>query len=379
MSVEAKVGLFFCVGIIILGVLTLKVENFRAVMEKKYPLRAYFGSAAGLERGDAVAIAGVKVGEVTDVRIAKGKVEVLMAIRRGAEVKADSVAIISASSLLGGKFVDISLGSPDAPPLEPNSVVASKDTPDVNALLEKIEAAVGGIADLTDSFRKQFEGGQDFFKSLSEAGPKLQNILTSLEEITAKIKSGEGTVGKLVYDESLYNDARDIAAALKASSERLARILADNQKTVSETLASLHDTLPELRDSIATLKRIAEKIEKGEGTVGKLVSDRKLYDELTETVRTARTLLARIEKGEGALGSLLTDEKFFEDTKVAIASLRSVAEKIDKGEGTIGKLINDPSLYDEMKKIVQEGREAVRGAKEQIPIGAFTSVLFSAF
>jgi len=50
-----------------------------------------------------------------------------------------------------------------------------------------------------------------------------------------------------------------------------------------------------------------------------------------------------------------------------------------KGEGTVGKLINDPSVFEEMKKVIQEGREAVRGAKEQIPVGAFTSVVFGAF
>jgi len=379
MSAETKVGLFFCLGMFILGVLTLKVEHFDEMFQKKYELKTYFTSAGGLKKGDSVSVAGVKVGEVTDVRLEDGKVAVVMSINEGVPIKSDAVAMITVGSLLGGKYVDISHGSQQAPVVEPGGMIRGKDTPDVNALLEKIELAVGGIGELTRSFQQQFEGSQEFFDTLRQSGPKLNKTLTALQEITEKIRSGEGTIGKLVYDDSVYQKAEDIAAALRTASEKLAKILTENEKTINESLAAMKETMPELKASVASLKSIAAKIDKGEGTVGKLVNDPQLYEDLSTTVATVRTLLAKVEKGEGPLGNLLGDEKFFADAREAVANLNSVAAKIDSGKGTLGMLINDPSLFEEMKKIVEEGREAVRGAKEQIPVGAFTSVLFSAF
>jgi phospholipid/cholesterol/gamma-HCH transport system substrate-binding protein len=204
-------------------------------------------------------------------------------------------------------------------------------------------------------------------------------VLSSLQEITDKIKKGEGTVGKLVGDESLYKQVKEIAANLRTASDKMAKILGDNEADIRNTMASMKEVAPRLKDAVASLTSIANKIEKGEGTIGKLVNDPSLYEDLKKAMADVQALVAKVEKGEGSLGKFMGDDAFYRDARDAVANLKSVSAKIDQGEGTIGKLVNDPTLFDELKKVVLEGREAVRGAKEQIPIGAFTSVLFSAF
>ena len=375
MTAETKVGVFFVVGMGVLAWLTFKVEHVETLFARQYPLKAYFGSANGLEAGSPVALAGVKVGQVKAVTIEGDKIGAHMAIDEGQVVRSDAVASITMGGLLGSKFIDITLGSTAAAPLAPGSVVKSVDAPDVNSLLRKVEAAVGNIQELTGSF----EGSKDFFKSLKEAGPKLNQVLTSLQEITDKIKRGEGTVGKLVADDSLYKQAQEIAASLRTASEKLAKILGENEADIRGTMAAVKDVAPQFKEAVASLTSIARKIEKGEGTIGKLVNDPALYEDLKKAMANIQSLVAKVEKGEGTLGKFMSDDSFYRDARDAVANLKSVAAKIDQGEGTIGKLVNDPTLFDELKKVVLEGREAVRGAKEQIPIGAFTSVLFSAF
>lgn len=375
MTTETKVGFFFVVGMGILAWLTFKVEHFEDLMARQYPLTAYFSSANGLEKGSPVMLAGVKVGQVESIAIEGDKIVAHMLIDEGAVVRSDSVASITMGGLLGNKFIDITLGTVNAPPLAPGSTVKSIDAPDVDSLLRKVEAAVGNISELTGAF----EGSKDFFKSLKEAGPKLNQVLASLQEITDKMKKGEGTLGRLIVDESLYKQAQEIAASLRTASDKLAKILGDNEEDIRKTLASVKDLGPQVKEAVETLTSIARKIEKGEGTIGKLVTDASLYEDLKKTMADIQGLVAKVEKGEGTLGKFISDESFFRDAREAVANLKSVAAKIDQGEGTIGKLVNDPTLFDELKKVVLEGREAVRGAKEQIPIGAFTSVLFSAF
>jgi phospholipid/cholesterol/gamma-HCH transport system substrate-binding protein len=375
MTAETKVGMFFVVGMGVLAWLTFKVEHVEDLFAKQYPLKAYFSSANGLEAGSAITLAGVKVGKVKAVTIEGDRIAAHMLIDRGQVVRSDAVASITMGGLLGNKFIDITLGSTSADPLPPGSVVKSVDAPDVNSLLRKVEAAVGNIQDLTGSF----EGSKDFFKSLKEAGPKLNQVLGSLQEITDKIKKGEGTVGKLVADDSLYKQAQEIAASLRTASEKLAKILGENEADIRGTMTAIKDVAPQFKEAVANLTSIAKKIEKGEGTIGKLVNDPTLYEDLKKAMSNIQTLVAKVEKGEGTLGKFMSDDTFYKDARDAVANLKSVAAKIDQGEGTIGKLVNDPTLFDELKKVVLEGREAVRGAKEQIPIGAFTSVLFSAF
>jgi phospholipid/cholesterol/gamma-HCH transport system substrate-binding protein len=109
------------------------------------------------------------------------------------------------------------------------------------------------------------------------------------------------------------------------------------------------------------------------------VNDPSLYEDLKKTMGSLQAMVAKVEKGEGTLGKLMADDSFYRDARDTMLNVKSITAKIDQGDGTIGKLVNDPTLFDELKKVVLEGREAVRGYKEQIPIGAFTSVLFSAF
>lgn len=218
MTVEKKVGIFFMVAVLIMVLLLESVED-KPFFRKEYLLKTYFRSVSGLEQGDAVRLAGLKVGEVKDVRIAGDKVEVLISIDRGVPVRTDSRAAIKMESLLGGKYLGISLGSPSSPVLEPGSIVSSIDTPDMDELLSKANVIVSDVQKFTRVLGDNGEDIQATLAALSESSPQLKETLTNLSKITKRIESGEGTLGKLITDDALYQEARKTVREIGKAAE----------------------------------------------------------------------------------------------------------------------------------------------------------------
>ena len=109
---------------------------------------------------------------------------------------------------------------------------------------------------------------------------------------------------------------------------------------------------------------VAERIERGEGTVGKLVStDDKLYNDIRGTVSGVKEVVDRVRSGEGTVGKLLSkDDTVYNDLKRAMSSAADVAEKISRGEGVIGRLVSkDDPLGAELDASLAAFRKACEG------------------
>jgi phospholipid/cholesterol/gamma-HCH transport system substrate-binding protein len=387
MSTEKKVGIFFVVGMVILAVATFKVENLGDLFRKKDTYKAAFSSANGIKPGDAVRQAGVKVGEVTGVRLVEGKADVTMQVEVGTPLREDSTATITIDDILGGKHIEVTLGSPQSPLLKDGGRLKGVDSPSISAIMSKLDAVVDSVGELT--------GKEGPFAGLKGVG----SLVNTTQEVMDKVNRGTGTLGRLVNDDEAYNT--------------LTRILRDNEADVKTTVTSLKEAAPEIKAAFSNVRELTDKAIKGEGTLGKLATDPSLYNDLQSMVASAKTLANKAEKGEGAIGKLFNDTALYDDLKVtvntvkslaqklesgegtfakiandpelynqakeAIAAMNEIAQKIKKGEGTIGKLIADEELYTKAKKVLTEIEEAAKGYKEQIPIGAFTSVVFAAF
>lgn len=147
-------------------------------------------------------------------------------------------------------------------------------------------------------------------------------------------------------------------------------------------LFSPDDTLyRDLGAGVASLRAIGERLERGEGTLGKLLApDTALYDDLRASVGSLRSIADRLERGEGTLGKLLSsDDALYNDLRDSVASLKTVATRIEKGEGSLGRLINDESLYTEVEATLGEVRAAIDDFRETAPITTFSSLFFGAF
>jgi len=141
------------------------------------------------------------------------------------------------------------------------------------------------------------------------------------------------------------------------------------------------------------LREIADKVNHGEGTLGKLINDPGAYESLVSTLGEIRIaaneaktfigntqgIIDQVKSGKGTLGSLVYDEEAGQNIKVVTHNLRLLSEKLNNGEGTLGKLINDDSLFKEAQGVMRKVDRAVDGLADQGPIGAVGAVAGALF
>jgi phospholipid/cholesterol/gamma-HCH transport system substrate-binding protein len=198
-----------------------------------------------------------------------------------------------------------------------------------------------------------------------------------LNSIMAQI----GGLGK-----ELQDSLGSFSKAFSGDSSSGGGIIQKIDKLITENTTRLNDTMTNLQD-------ITGKINRGEGTLGKLVNDPKLHDELLATVEeikvaadqakqfasNAEGIMDQIKTGQGTLGTLIYDQKSADDIRASIANIRSVSDKLAKGQGTLGKLINDDSLYNSAEVTIKKVDRTLDGLNDSGPITAVGIVVNALF
>jgi phospholipid/cholesterol/gamma-HCH transport system substrate-binding protein len=152
---------------------------------------------------------------------------------------------------------------------------------------------------------------------------------------------------------------------------------------IKETVATARTAVVSVNDTFTSAKAIAARIERGEGTVGKLLSsDDTVYRDLKGSLENIRCVTDRIKNGNGLLMKLADDEKLageasalIERLSSASSDLATVAARLEKGEGTLGKLSADSKLYDEVTALVKDIRQVVDNYRDTTPISSFGSLI----
>jgi phospholipid/cholesterol/gamma-HCH transport system substrate-binding protein len=153
------------------------------------------------------------------------------------------------------------------------------------------------------------------------------------------------------------------------------------------------DNSDKISATMTNLQSVTDKLNKGEGTLGRLINDPKMHDELLASVgeiKTAATdaknfianaqaIVDQVKAGKGTLGALVFDEKIGNDIRATTKNLREVSDKIARGEGTIGKLINDDSILRDAQAVMKKANSALDGLDDSGPITAVGLVAKSLF
>jgi phospholipid/cholesterol/gamma-HCH transport system substrate-binding protein len=197
----------------------------------------------------------------------------------------------------------------------------------------------------------------------TESAISVDEILASIGPTVEGLKELIGTKEGKENLKILVANIRDASQSFKNIAERIEK----GQGTLSK-LISDDKLYKDLTATAENLKKVSAQIESGQGTLGKLVKDEELYKSLKQTVANLESVSKRLEKGEGTLGKLMTDEKLYKDLKAISEDLRKITAQIESGQGTLGKLIKDDSLYTEAKKTLKSVNRAAKGVEEQVPI-----------
>ncbi len=318
-SLETKLGIFVVLVVLAAWAIieTLGGADF---FSPGYRLSAEFNTIQDLKVGDHVKMAGVDIGRVEDIELSSNTVDVVMKMKAGTVVKTDSKASVKFTGLMGQNYVAIDFGSDASPQAANGTILESVEQPDLSAIMAKLDSAAGGIQNIT----KTFSGDKldnilgpltDFMKQNSAP---ITATIANVKNISSQVAAGQGTIGKLIYDEALYNSALT-------------------------TVSNLQDTASSAKDALAMARSMMSNVSGGQGTIGKLLTDDRLYNSTESSMTNLNSILMKINQGNGTIGKLVNDQEFYKNAKLSLEKLDKAADGLeDTGPmSVLGTMVNN--------------------------------------
>src|SRR2546425_767386 len=273
---EVGVGALVVAGLIAFTVFMFWLTG-RSITSKGVPVAVEFKNVSGLKEGDPVRVSGVKKGRVAHVRLDRvGRVTVTLQLDPEVRPHRDATAAVASADFLGAKFVDYNpritapLPAPGAPikgvTEEQFADVASRAATSANELIANVNKGLNA-SELASDIHNTLLATQKGMNALTQAtnGPVIkqtQTTLAALERVMVRLDTLLGAANPVSTGKRLDN--------------------------LSVNLAQL---TTRLADATGSLKRVLDKMDKGEGTLGKLASDTMLYKNLNATLTSMTALL----------------------------------------------------------------------------------------
>lgn len=336
---QLKVGLTVLVASITLGVLIFLMSGTGGIFTKKIILISYFDNAGGLRIGAPVRLQGVDIGNVVGIRVVADKdkqptpVEVTMKVstQYRDSLRRDSQSALSTAGVLGETYIDIDSSQARGSEVRPGDVLSTRGTPDL----------------------------QDVVRASQGTLQNLDALLKRLDRIVAFVESGQGSIGKLIYDPSLYNRLNTTVSQFQGVMNEITQ----GNGTIGKLLVD-DELYQKVNSAVDKVNVVIDDINAGKGTAGKLLKDPTLYNNANQTVANVKKLTDDVNAGKGALGTLTRDQAFAEKLQNTMAKLSAITDRLDAGEGTAGKLLRDPSLFKNADQVMLETQALVKAIRQ---------------
>ncbi len=232
---EIKAGIFVFLGLIVVLATILLMGGGESLLQKNVKLYVVVPDATGVAKGAVVRSGGLKVGRVGEIQFSENyqdiKITMLIADKYQQRIKKDSFVKFQTQGVLGDKFLEIAGGDPTAPAAEDGAVLVAEDAKDLSKVLADGTSAVQllkeNLANLKVVTSSLAKGNVDkIFRDLAETTANLKLVTRQLKDgtsvaelnkslrnirlVTDKMKNGEGTLGALFNDSSLYEDLKNL-------------------------------------------------------------------------------------------------------------------------------------------------------------------------
>jgi len=319
---QLRVGTMVIIGLAILAVGIFFISGQVGIFTKRYILKTYLSEAAGLRVGAEVRLAGVAVGNVKRVQISpyterERAVEVIMAVSQSyqKEIREDSIASIETVGLLGESYVNITRGSPSREVIPAGGVLRSSEGAEIKQVVQNADDVI----------------------------INLRVLSAKLNDITGQLQSGKGTIGKLIYDQTLFNHLNKTSATL----DQMVTNLDEGKGSLGKLVAD--DTFyNNATNTLDRLNKVIDEMQHGQGSLAKLISDPAVYNNVNHLVSQANSLFEGVNQGRGTLGKLATDSQLYDRANQVFDRFDQISNRMADGQGTLGELSTDPALYNNL-------------------------------
>lgn len=329
LTAEAKVGLLVLLGSVVLLWMTFAVGKFEFGEKKGYVVITVFDSVAGLDEKAAVRMAGVKIGTVEKVELVDSRARLILRIVPGVRIGRGAQAMIKTLGLLGEKYVEIIPAPPsersfhdrsDAGAIQNGEEISVTVSPsDVDKLIGQLSAISDDIKQVTASLRQVFG---------SERGTR------SMEDILADLRATTGNIRE--FSSSLRGDGSELVMRLNELAANLNDVVGENRDNFRTTMENVRQASRSAELALASIENITQRVERGEGTLGKLVTDDSVYNNIDTAAKGIGEATARLERMKTIVG--FRSEYYFPDVKNYFTL--SIVPRPDKAY--IFEVTNDP-------------------------------------
>jgi phospholipid/cholesterol/gamma-HCH transport system substrate-binding protein len=298
MKLETKVGLFFTGAIALVAVLIFRTEKLEFGSKRhQSELFTYFDTVAGLPPQGAVRIAGVKVGDVRTISLENGRAKVVIGLSKEVPVFSDAFVSLGAIGILGEKFVDLDPGHSAKGPFPEGTPLPSKAGISLDSLMETLADVGKNVKGITQALNESIGGEQ--------GREKLNEIVDNIRVLTAEFRSmaqeNHGAISNTMANvESLTTDLRDRLPRLAQQFETMAKnlngMIEENRPELKGTMADVHKMAQSFQGTADNLKVLTDRLNKGEGTLGKLLNDETTVKKINEAVDNVNNMLGGFNK-----------------------------------------------------------------------------------
>ena len=282
---DLKIGIFFTGALLVLAVFIFIVGNLSNLFRRPgYPINIRYESSLGLDKTAAVKMAGIKIGYVKDIQLEGRRSKVILSIYPKYKIPRGSKAIQSVQGLLGEKYVDVQPSMEDDYLRPGDELVPGPSsgmdqlTPMLNALGNDLQQVARNLKDMTNKETRD---------NFAEAVKNLSSLTGEIERLVAENRGKVSQTLTAASDtaRSLDERVKDLAQNANATLAEIQRLLQENRADIRDNVTKLKDVLSKIEESVTLLNKSLDKIQKGEGSIGKLVNDEGLYNEARGAVR----------------------------------------------------------------------------------------------
>ncbi len=296
MKPEMKIGIFVAGTLLVLALFIFFVGDVSRLFRKEgYTLYVNFESVAGLEKSAVIRIAGVKAGFVKDIRLEKGRAQIVMSLNTGVEIPRGSKATLAALGLLGEKYIEIrpseemdfyqpgeTMESIPSVSFEQMGTLLSSIGDQIQQTAESLNTMVGGESGA--HFKGTLENLLSLTSDLKEiVGGSKDDLNRSLQTTSRAIENFEQNVGEV------SKNLEELISLMKDT-------VGENRENIKINLEGIKELIKKTEESLRLLNESLEKINKGEGSIGKLVNEPEFYQDARETMGEVRRMVQPLSK-----------------------------------------------------------------------------------
>lgn len=334
---QLRVGVTVIVASLTLAVLLFLMSGTTGLFTPRIILQSYFDNAEGLRVGAPVRLSGVDIGNVTKIRIARGRpltpVEVTMKVstKYNYDLHTDSITSLDTAGVLGETYIDIDSSQANGPQAKDGDVLPTQVHPDFNQVVRASQSTLENI-----------------------------NVLIKrADDILAFAQSGKGSLGKLIYDPALYNRFSDTVADF----QKIVQEVSNGQGSLG-ALINRNDAYDKFLATLDKMNAVIDDLQAGKGTAGKFLKDPAIYNNANDAIANLKKMTDDINAGKGTLGKLTKDQELANKLDTTITKLSQLTTQMEAGQGTVGKLLKDETLYNNTDAMLVETRDLLKAFRQ---------------